>query len=367
MRAPLFLGAAALLAPAAAFADSTYPLINSETTIEIQNDGLVHTNDPAGKTYDDLHMKLEQETGLFLTPEFGIKSQITVEPLMTPEGNRFFANTGAYLEQLYAQYRTSVAGVYAGKFDPLFGRAYDNAPGIYGTDFASDYELTEADGVGGVVNFGNDQLGHYELRGAAFTLDTTFLSESLFTRPTGTNPRTDRPRRFTLDQGGLYNTGSLDNVAFDLSVFGIRALPGLMAYVSFESLGNGTPGASRQTGEAAGLEYTIDLGDDNSLIPRLEVAHFENFDGDPATNALYSTASVEFDHGPWDVAAIAGDRKYHATEVGGADYHDHLREISAGYTFEDGPKVELSAATESDNAIANTLIGAKLTWSLRTP
>ncbi|PWR20411.1 hypothetical protein [Zavarzinia aquatilis] len=359
-------GGIALLAPLAAFADGSFPMLNSETSLEVQNDGIVRNSDKATGTYDDMHLKVEQETGLFLTPEFGIKSQLVLEPLMTPDGDRFFANNGLYLEQLYAQYRTDVAGIYAGKFDPLFGRAYDNAPGIYGTDFAGDYELTEADGVGGIADFGNDRVGHYELKAAAFTLDTTFLSESLFTRPNGTNPRTDRPRRFTRDQGGLYNTGDLNNFTADVNMFGLAAIPDLTAYVSFESLGNGTPGAARQTGVAAGAEYAIDLGDDVSLVPRGEYAHFDNVDGDKATNADYVTASVELDKGPWDVAVIGGIRKFNSTDPA-ADYTDHLREISAGYTFENGMKLEVSAAGESDAGTDATLIGAKLSWSLRNP
>lgn len=367
MKSMTFLaGGVVLFAPMVALADGTFPMINSETSIEVQNDGVIRNSDKSMGTYDDLHLKVEQETGVFLSPEFGIKSQVVLEPLMTPDGDRFFANNGLYLEQLYAQYWTDVAGIYAGKFNPAFGRAYDDAPGIYGTDFAGDYELTEADGIGGVVDFGSDRVGHYEVKGAAFTLDTTFLSESLFTRPNGSNPRTDRPRRFTRDQGGLYNTGDLDNFTVDLGLYGLAAVPDLTAYVSFESLGNGTPGASRQTGVAAGLGYEVDLGGDMSLVPRAEYAHFNNADGDPATNADYVTASVELDKGPWDVAVVGGVRKFNSNGAA-ADYTDHLREVSAGYTFENGVKLEVSAAGESDAGTDTTLIGAKLSWSLRSP
>ena len=80
------------------------------------------------------------------------------EPVQDPDpgDDRFLEDHGLYAEELFVNYETGHFAGYAGKFNPSFGTAWDLAPGIFGTDLAEDYEITERIGLGGALKFGGE-------------------------------------------------------------------------------------------------------------------------------------------------------------------------------------------------------------------
>ena len=61
------------------------------------------------------------------------------------------------------------------------------------------------------------RFGQHEVTGLVYTLDRSFLSSTLITRPSCCDPRYERYNRNTAAQGGPGNNGTFDNfaLAFD--------------------------------------------------------------------------------------------------------------------------------------------------------
>ena len=96
--------------------------------------------------------------------------------------NRYInVSDGQLVNQLYMSVHLGPVTVYGGKIHPRFGFAWDIAPGLYGTDFAEDYELVEQLGVGAVWRLPVD-YGRHDLSAEWFRSDTSVLTRSLFTR-----------------------------------------------------------------------------------------------------------------------------------------------------------------------------------------
>lgn len=121
--------------------------------------------------------------------------------------DQFGEDQGIELEELFLELELQNVAIFGGKFTANFGKAWDDAPGVYGTDFAEDYEIIESLGFGAEVEFENTGIGDLTFGFAAFKLDTTVLSRALL-QSTEPNQRAD---------GGAGNTEGIDNyvISFD--------------------------------------------------------------------------------------------------------------------------------------------------------
>ena len=176
----------AALLPAAAWADTLYPNLEIGGVVEIQNDHVVEADDPApGVEGDgnDLFATIEPSIALQFSERFSLNTDLVIEPVRdrTADDDRFFEDHGLYAETLFLELTGQGWSLVAGKFNPAFGVAWDAAPGIYGTDFAEDYELTEKIGFGGALDVFGEGDGAHRVDAAVFFADTSPLSRSAFT------------------------------------------------------------------------------------------------------------------------------------------------------------------------------------------
>ena len=158
-------------------------------------------------------------------PGFSVRSLFVVEPVEDPAGDRFFGDHGLYAEELYAQYERGPVRVFGGKFDAAFGKAWDEAPGIYGVDFAEDYELVERVGFGAEISQEGTPFGKLALTAALFQADTSGFEQLRFHQP-----RQDRLRRRRAEQH-LFAAESFSMVLAD----GSDRIPGAAAASAFNS------------------------------------------------------------------------------------------------------------------------------------
>ena len=175
----------------------------AELAIELENDWTFDSDDDAAEL-NDLYPTLTLGTAIEFTPELSVNLEATLEPVEDATDDRAFEDLGAYVNILTVNYDTDMFGVYAGKFTPNFGIAWDAAPGIFGADLNEDLELAEMLGLGGYVNF--NAAGTHTISTSVFFQDTTFLSDSL---GKSRGPRDE-------DDGGPANTESLSSFAVAL-------------------------------------------------------------------------------------------------------------------------------------------------------
>jgi hypothetical protein len=181
------------------------------------------------------------------------------------------------------------------------------------------YLVAEQLGAGVTWTFLSDPtLGEHDIPVAAFTLDTSFLSETAFTRKRlGATRDFERFRRNYRDQGGPGNTGQLDNAAIALDGDGIGALPGFTYHLAALTRGAGRDGTAREWGYAIGARQEIRWTDTTRGLLFAEHVEFRGAGGNPMVEdpetgeALpargtrrFSTIGVQTTHGPWRATAL---------------------------------------------------------------
>lgn len=253
-----------------------------------------------------------------------------------PDRNAAFRSEGLTLRQLYTTVRPADGlTVYAGKIHPNFGSAYEQAPGIF-YNFGTDYEQDERVG-GGIqylipVRLGPAMLGLQDVRATAevFFLDTSVLSNSLFSRPGLDDPTASRLRRYSRDQYGPSNTGRPDS--FTVSLRGGRPERGLFWQASVTRETTADPAGRTEFGQSIGASFDpngdgIPIADRLGVTPFLEYAHFTNFAGIAGLERHYAVGGLAFTRARWSVNFAAGLRR----SSGAATGTDHQENVSVTY------------------------------------
>jgi hypothetical protein len=226
---------------------------------------------------------------------FSVNGLFKMEQVRSVTKSDAFEAEGAWAEQLYATVSFDPVQIYGGKIHPRFGRAWDDTPGVFGTDFAGDYELVEKLGVGAAVDL--RWQGIHTISFEAFQADTSFLSNSIFARPKITDPDVLRPGRLHRDDGGVSNTGKPDNYAVALSG---RALPGLdgFTYNLGWAIQRGSDALHERTERSfvVGAQWELPITSRVTAVPLLEYARVNN-QGGADVSADYVTAAVAFELG----------------------------------------------------------------------
>ena len=261
-----------------------------ETLIEIQNDTVVDSNDSAGKI-SDTYLTIETAVSMALGASSSLNLALTFEPMTDPYRDRFFEDEGLYAEELFLSHDLGGAELMLGKFNPAFGVAWYEAPGIYGTDFAEDYQLTEQVGGAVLIPF-NIGASENAISVAVFNADRTILSKSL-------GRRRDQN---SLLAGGVGNTDAPESIAI--------AMNGQIGATSYnfgvQSLAKGEGDTHDQRGAVLGVAHMFDPGRPVSVMA--ELAYFPDFGG-TALAARYGTFGVAAPFGPVTVAGVYGWRK----------------------------------------------------------
>ena len=334
----------AVASPAPVAEEHKYPRVSGGVLIEIQNDGTVASDDRAEER-NDLFTTTEPEIVVHFTRGLSLTVHGVLEPVRDPDPgeNGILDDHGLYVEDLRLDYEDDRFALAGGKFTPNFGRAWDVAPGIYGTDFAEDgYELAERIGFGCSVNFGTESSGKLSVSASLFFLDTSFLAESVIT---------ERPRNRRGD-GGPSNTGKTTSVA--VAVDGsIPPLAALEYHLAFVNQAKGQGDTADERGVAVALWREFAAGP-VAVKPLLEYVHFANADAlrDQARDIL--TVALGFGWQRWNAAAVYSLRD---TDIpGGGGSTDQQFQLSVGYEFEFGLTTDIGwRVLEEENVTGHTL------------
>ncbi len=199
--------------------------------------------------------------------------------------DQFGEDQGIELEELFLELEIRNLAVFGGKFTANFGKAWDEAPGVYGTDFAEDYEIIENVGFGAEVEFENTGVGDLTFGVAAFKLDTSDLSRALF-QSTEANRRAD---------GGASNTESLDSYVISFDAENILPNNALNAHAAYLSRKRGIGPEDYEDEEA----FVITLYGEREFYGLNvewigEAAFFENFNA-TEDDINYYTFGIDFE------------------------------------------------------------------------
>jgi hypothetical protein len=283
----LLLAAAALGAATGARAQGFEPHLAGE--VELGMYGIGTYDAPSGRaTGTDAQLRGEIGLGLHLTPEFSLQGSIATEPVGEVEPNGGLVGLryqGAYIETLYADWRpVQDLSLYAGKFSAPFGYGHHAFPGVLAQVRAHEvYLIKEQLGAGATWTFLSDPggLGEHDLSLAVSTLDTSFLSETAFTRKRLSDGDFERYSRNRRAQGGPGNTGQSDTIAMALDGDGIAGLPGFAYHLAVLSRGAGRDGTAREWGYAAGAQQEIRWNTELRTLLFAEHVEFRNAGGRP--------------------------------------------------------------------------------------
>jgi hypothetical protein len=362
----VFAGAMGLSqSPAYAEGETKEPWLKVVVPIEIQNDGNFKSDDRDNQLYD-LYTTVEPEITVGILPGLTFYAHAVLEPMRDPRPseNRHFRSHGLYLQDIILRYeRTLVSDgpnnfsvrIFGGKFGPNFGTAWDAAPGLYGADFAEDYEFVERFGFGVAFIIDSAAVGTHTLTASTFVLDRSPLAGSVITKRT-------RP---VLADGGPSNTKGLKSFHIALDGEKIPGLEGLTYHVSF--IHQGVRGGPDERGIAVALGYAGELSG-FTVKPLIEYAHIFDADGVSGQSRRYLTTGFAIEKDSWEFALSHTFRHTH-TPMGGT-VRDNLIATSLGYTFENGIGVAVGYSYRNEDSIATHTVGVLLTyefcWAFRT-
>ena len=238
-RAPVALALLCSASPAMAIELSTEVVVEAQSQKETEHD---HT-----------FLRTEVAPTLAFNEHWFIDGVLVLEPLDREEltrRRRTFDREGVFVEELKLNYQHSIEDhsvqIFIGKFNPAFGTAWD-ARGIWGEDFAEDYEITEKLGVGGAFTLQTASLGIHTVSASSFFSDTSALSQSIISTRGRTNKR----------DGGAANTEDLSSYAIALDGEQLGGITGLNYHFAYRHLkrGDANIGADDESGYAVTINY----------------------------------------------------------------------------------------------------------------
>lgn len=302
-----------------------------EGSIEIGVDSTIDSTDPTAEL-TDVYLTVEGAFEAALGGGVSAFGGLTLESMTGAADDRAFEDIGLYVSELGLRFSFADTTISAGKISPTFAKAWDEAPGFYGTSLAEDYELAEM--LGAMVETPLGQSAG-TLSFAAFYADTTILSDSVFE---------ERGQNNTIF-GGASNTGELNNFAIQWD----QSFGDTGVWIGARFLSKGTGDASDETGVVAGVSH--DFGNGFAMLG--EVAHFDGFGGSP-DDATYAMLGGSYAMGDWTFSATGTMIENSATG------RDHMFAVGLDRSFANDIELNLGIArfdVTGDNA---TAIGAAI-------
>jgi hypothetical protein len=296
--------------------------------IEVQND-YDYASTTSGNERNNLGLTVEPEATVNILPVPGLSiyAHGVVEQVVdaAPNEDRYFKDQGFYIEDLFLSFERDRFAFRGGKMNPGFGIAWDQAPGIYGTDMAEEYELAERIALTASVKGDAGSWGKHTLTAGTFFLDTSPLHHSIYSTSRGTLGRSD---------GGVSNTE--DFSSFNITIDGgeFSEAPDLTYHLGFVYQANGTDALQNELGYAAAISNRFDLGGEMTLTPLLEVVRLDDFEGTRDKRRTYWTLSFLGEWKSWNAALAATHRR--TQQPGLETAADYQYQASLGYAFDVG-------------------------------
>ncbi|WP_077049287.1 hypothetical protein [Pseudomonas sp. KK4] len=352
--------------------DGQYPNVGMDYDATFQYDH-THADSPQGgnRNTGDAYPDINTTFYFRFTHDQQIQLATEINPVAGPEPGqkRFFEDVGLVINDLNYYQNNANSAFSVGKYHVPFGRAQDQAPGLYTNDYVATYDL---DGMlGGTVayRYFDQTLGMIEPNLSVYTADNSFLGR----------PYLRHGEKLRRSDGGPSNTGKLDSYAVTVNWIAIPAVPYLEMQAGYmfnkkaeDETQDTPPGEDDETIKIASARYiwayapSTDLeptlaGRYFDIVPFVEFADVDNEGGIKGNDTRYLTTSLTFDFGDWALGATRTDK--HRQSTGGADHQDYLNEISLTYNITGQIKLGLSAGTQKEDGQMSELIGLALTYS----
>lgn len=325
------------------------PVFSADVLMELQNDYTARTDDEGAEHRNNMFFRTEVAPTVRLGDYFFVDGVLVLEPVQDfdSDEHNFFEETGIFAEEIKLNFERGPWRAFAGKFNPAFGMAWDFGRGIWGEDFAGDYEVTERIGFGGGYSFDAAEAGTHNFTASTFFADTSFLSDSL-----GVNRG-----RTSHDDGGVSNTEDFSSLALSLEGGDFANLEGFYYMLSYrhQSEGDADSGGDDEDGFAVTVGHELAVCDRVKLDGFAEYATFSHFDAaDEDRNYFTASLKATIDE-KWNVTASYTNR--HVDPEGADDSDDHLLQLSGGYDFGQGTTVEAGWRHADEEAGDSDVLG----------
>ena len=233
-----------------------------------QVDNILSSGPDYGR-FSNLFGEAELRGYIGITQLFTINGLFRLEQVRDQRSGGAFVDENLYVQRLFAVVNVPPLHLYGGKIHPRFGTAWYATPGIYGDDFADDYELQERLGFG--MRADVEAFGHHRLTVEVFQADTTFLGRSPFGPQPG-DANFKRQAQRSLADGGVSNTGALESLAVAFSSRNIGGVRGLGANFGWARQKASVLDLRDEYSWVAGLTGRIVLRQGVRLVPMVEYA-----------------------------------------------------------------------------------------------
>jgi hypothetical protein len=313
--------------------NNAYAYVESNIAINFDKNWSLKTNirSMPGNTLTTRNQQYPERYRTFFSQNRGIKPQ----------------DNDLMIEELKINFENEDLRVFAGKFDPTFGTAYDKKKriGVFTSEIAEDYNLREKIGAGFSAFLENSKISF-----STFFNDTTGLSKSAI------NDRGRAPRRESL----AGNTGTMSSYALAVDGDTLFGIEDLYYNVGYRSLG-ASAGGVREKGYTASAEYLYRVGYRTSIIPFFEAVSIKNFTGQKDRNAIYTTAALIGKYGSW-TSSISLISRHIKEPLASTNINDRFTQFSVGYKFNDRFAVDFTRANVKEGSTRAAMFGAALTY-----
>jgi hypothetical protein len=325
---------------------------SSAVAIELSSEVVIEIQSQKETEHNHTFLRTEVASTLTFSEHWFIDGVLVLEPLdreRLTKRSRTFDREGVFAEELKLNYQHIIAGntlqLFIGKFNPAFGTAWD-ARGIWGEDFAENYEITEKLGTGAVFTLQTESLGSHTVSASSFFSDTSALSQSIISTRGRTNKR----------DGGAANTEDLSSYAIAVDGRRLGGSTGLNYHLAYRSLKHGDAdiSADDESGYAATINYAHQINqrtDINLLLERIDI---KSFDG-TTQDRIYNTSSlITTIDNRWNITLSHTQRVIDSDNA--SKVYDHLFQLSGGYDFANGLTLDIGwRQSDEENRSQNTL------------
>lgn len=341
----LLLGVASFTAPSWAEEE---PRLVITIPSEVQYNNFFQSENSVGEL-GDAFAKIEPEASFRLGAGFSLEGQLTYEAINpAPIRDRFFDNQGLYVKQIFLNFERDGFSLHAGKFAPSFGLAWDSAPGVFGRDFARDYELTEQIGVGGTLEFDGPADTSHQVSLNAFHRDKSAMTRSWFNRRT----------RVRDSSGGFANTDDLSSYSATLAG-DTPLVPSYKYQISYDHLAAGRGNPTDEDGYAVALFGESGLTEQWKLLPFAELAYFSGAKV-VAEDRSYGTLGLSVTDDTWEMNVSFTSRVIDPDAAGTADTRDKLYQAGVSRNLPYGINLGLGYRQAEEAGITSHAIGLLL-------
>ena len=323
--------------------------VPGEFSFELQSDSVVSADSKESEE-TNTNVTLEPAVSVPITSGVALNAGFTMEEVgFESDEGKVSEDYDISVSELFVEWSGDRLSAHVGKISPAFGIAWDVAPGIYGADFAGDYEISGQLGAGIAVAFGEDE-GSVALTIDLFKEDTTALSSCVLD---------DRCARTRRKVGGPANTSGPRSFSITVGSRSLPALGGLGFQAGMLRRAGGDKNPEDELGLALAVTNVMELERGGVVEWMMEGARLNSFEAD-TDDMTYLTAGVTYLNGPWNLALATSFKNTDSQTAESTD--DKLFQLSTGYAFESGFSIDIGWRHGDEGDEASRTIGALIAY-----